>query len=85
MKHPLPIGTLVTFSVDGIFDIDGYIYDTVGAPTTEQPDREFAEHGWYFVMSDTNLYEVVPSLIRLRTQTDTTPMTTLQEIEDEEC
>jgi hypothetical protein len=65
-EHPYPVGTPVTFSIEDIFDIDGTIYDTVGAPTSEVPDRNFLEDGWYFVQSETGLYEVNIDLIRPR-------------------
>jgi hypothetical protein len=66
MEHPYPIGTPVTFSIEDIFDIEGTIFDTVGAPSADAPDRNFMEDGWYFVKSETGLYEVNINLVKLR-------------------
>jgi hypothetical protein len=71
--HPYPIGTAVSFSIEEIFDIEGYVYDHVGAPTEELPDRDFVKDGWYFVISDTGLWEVPVDEIRTRTPTPLLP------------
>jgi hypothetical protein len=70
IQHPYPIGTKVKFSVEDIFDIDGTVYDTIGAPSPNAPDRNFLEDGWYFIQSVTGLYEVNINFVRLRPENE---------------